>query len=203
MAPSSLLYYLGLNKKLEGLHHHNLFFDRSFQRHAEEIYTKPQWPSDPLFYVCMPSHTDPSVAPEGCENVFILVPTAPDLGGDTEELRERYYQMVMDRLESLTGQSVRDAVVYKRTFAEADFKQDYSAYKGNAYGLANTLRQTAFLKPKMRSTKVAGLYYAGQLTTPGPGVPPSLISGQVVAKEILSSSQLTPKPTQHESAATV
>lgn len=183
MAPSSLLFYLGINKKLKNVHHHNLYFDRDFKQHAVEIYEKPQWPSDPLFYACIPSVTDESVAPAGCENVFLLIPLAPDLE-DTEELREQYYHMIMDRFETLTEQSIRDSVIYKRSFAHRDFKSDYHAYKGNAYGLANTLMQTAFLKPKLKSKKVKNLYYTGQLTTPGPGVPPSLISGQVVAKEI-------------------
>ena len=183
MAPSSLLFYLGVDKKLEGLHHHNLFFDRDFTRHAHEIYEKPEWPSDPLFYACVPSVTDPSVAPSGHENFFLLVPLAPDLE-DTDELRERYFNIIMDRLEDLTGQEIRKHIIYKRSYAHRDFKKDYHAYKGNAYGLANTLLQTAFLKPKLRSNKVSNLYYAGQLTTPGPGVPPSLISGQVVAAEI-------------------
>lgn len=183
MAPSSLLYYVGVNKRLRGLRHHNLFFDEDFSRHAVEIYDQPQWPSKPLFYVCAPTVTDASVAPEGYENLFILIPTAPDLE-DSEEVREKYYDLVMDRLEKLTGQTVRDAVVYKRSYAHRDFINDYHAYKGNAYGLANTLRQTAFLKPKLKSKKLKNLYYAGQLTTPGPGVPPSLISGQVVAAEI-------------------
>jgi len=203
MAPSSLLYYIGLNKRLKGLDHHNLFFDTPFAEHAAEIYKNPQWPSDPLFYVCVPSLTDDSISPEGCENVFILIPTAPDLGNDTEELRDRYYNMVMDRLEKLTGQDVRNAVVYKRSFAEKEFKEDYNAYKGNAYGLANTLMQTAFLKPKMRSPKVKGLFYTGQLTTPGPGVPPSLISGQVVAGEVLKDLRVSPQQQTHESAATL
>ena len=201
MAPSSLLFYLGLDRELAGLQHHNLFFDRPFDRHAAEIYTDPQWPSEPLFYVCVASRTDASCAPPGGENVFVLVPTAPDLGGDDEATRERYYGAVMERLEALTGQDVRGAVVYKRSYAESDFKADYNAFKGNAYGLANTLRQTAFLKPKMRSAKVRGLYYAGQLTTPGPGVPPSLISGQVAARELGSFLGLAPKPHRHEPAA--
>jgi phytoene desaturase len=191
MAPSSLLFYVGLNKKLKGLHHHNLFFDEDFTRHAVEIYDEPAWPSKPLFYVCAPSVTDPAVAPAGCENLFILIPTAPDLK-DEAQIREKYYDIVMDRLEKLTGQRVRDAVVYRRSYAHRDFQADYHAYKGNAYGLANTLLQTAFLKPKMRSKKVENLFYTGQLTTPGPGVPPSLISGQVVASEIIRGLE-TPK----------
>jgi phytoene desaturase len=183
MAPSSLLFYLGVNKKLDNLLHHNLFFDKDFKQHAHEIYEDAQWPSDPLFYVCVTSKTDDTAAPEGCENVFVLVPLAPDLE-DTEELREKYYHMVMDRLEDLTGQTVRDSVVYKRSYAHRDFKDDYNAFKGNAYGLANTLMQTAFLKPKLKHKSISNLYFTGQLTTPGPGVPPSLISGQVVANEL-------------------
>ena len=183
MAPSSLLFYLGVNKRLDRLRHHNLFFDEDFGRHAHEIYEEPQWPTKPLFYVSAPSQTDPSVAPAGCENLFLLIPVAPDLP-DTDDTREYYYEMLMDRLERHCGQSIRDAVVFKRSYAHRDFIADYNSYKGNAYGLANTLLQTANLKPALKSSKVSNLYFTGQLTVPGPGVPPSLISGQVVAKEI-------------------
>lgn len=184
MAPSSLLFYLGVNKRIPKLLHHNLFFDADFQRHAAEIYTTPQWPSDPLFYVSAPSVTDASVAPEGCENIFILIPLAPGLE-DNDALRQKYFDIVMDRLEKHVGEPIRAHITYNRSFAMRDFISDYHAFKGNAYGLANTLLQTAFLKPKLKSKKVSNLYYTGQLSTPGPGVPPSLISGQVVAKEIV------------------
>lgn len=186
MAPSSLLFYLGVNKPLENLLHHNLFFDEDFKLHAQEIYKTPKWPSKPLFYACFASKTDPSCAPEGHENLFLLVPVAPELE-DTEATREHYYNLVMDRLEALTGQEIRSAVDYKLSYAHKDFKKDYYAYKGNAYGLANTLSQTAFLKPRLKNKKLNNFYYAGQLTTPGPGVPPSLISGEVVAREIIKS----------------
>jgi len=183
MAPSSLLFYLGVDKKVAGLKHHNLFFDEDFEQHANEIYENPQWPSKPLFYVCCPSKTDASVAPEGMENLFLLIPLAPDLKDD-EATREKYFQLIMERLERLTGQDIASHIIYKKSYAHTDFKNDYHAYKGNAYGLANTLFQTAFLKPKLKNKKIKNLYYTGQLTTPGPGVPPSLISGQVVATEI-------------------
>ncbi len=182
MAPSSLLFYLGVNRRIEKLVHHNLFFDEDFNQHAEEIYTNPQWPSKPLFYASAPSKTDSSVAPDGSENLFILIPIAPDLE-DSEALREKYYHIVMDRLEKYVGHEVRSHVVYKRSFAVEDFKKDYHSFKGNAYGLANTLFQTAFLKPGIKNKKVKNLFYTGQLTVPGPGVPPSLISGLVVAQE--------------------
>jgi phytoene desaturase len=183
MAPSSLLFYLGINKRIPRLKHHNLFFDRDFSVHSHEIYTEAAWPSDPLFYASAPSVTDPSVAPEGCENVFLLIPVAPDLV-DSDELREKYFDQLMDRLELYCGVSIRDSIVYKRSYAHRDFIGDYHAYKGNAYGLANTLLQTAILKPSLKNKKVANLYYTGQLTVPGPGVPPSLISGLVVAGEL-------------------
>ena len=184
LAPSSLLYYLGINKRIPKLQHHNLFFDEDFKQHAYEIYTQPQWPSKPLFYASAPSKTDPSVAPEGCENLFLLIPVAPDLKDDSEEIHERYFNVVMERLEAYVGEDIRSHVVYKRTYAHRDFMSDYNAFKGNAYGLANTLMQTAFLKPTIKNKKVANLFYTGQLTVPGPGVPPSLISGLVVADEV-------------------
>lgn len=185
MAPSCLLYYVGLNKKLPGITHHSLFFDVDFDRHGQEIYDNPQWPAEPLFYVGAPSVTDPSVAPAGCENLFFLIPIAAGLKGDSEEVREQYFQKIVRRFEQQTGHSVRDAIVYKRSYSVSDFMTDYHAFKGNAYGLANTLMQTAILKPSMKSKKVDNLYYTGQLTVPGPGVPPSLISGEVVSKEIV------------------
>jgi phytoene desaturase len=184
MAPSSLLFYLGVNRKLDNLLHHNLFFDEDFSQHAEEIYEVPQWPSRPLFYASVPSKTDPTVAPEGQENLFLLIPVAPNLD-DPEATREKYYHLLMDRLEKHCGHSIRDAVVFKRSYAHRDFIGDYHSFKGNAYGLANTLKQTAILKPTLKSKKVSNLYFTGQLTVPGPGVPPSLISGQVVAGEVL------------------
>ena len=183
MAPSSLLFYLGINKRLPRLKHHNLFFDRDFSVHSHEIYTEASWPTDPLFYASAPSVTDPSVAPDGCENVFLLIPVAPNLV-DTEEVREKYFAQLMDRLEAYCGVSIRDSIVYKRSYAHRDFIGDYHAFKGNAYGLANTLMQTAILKPSLKNKRVANLFYTGQLTVPGPGVPPSLISGLVVAKEV-------------------
>ncbi|GAA4211243.1 phytoene desaturase family protein [Pedobacter jeongneungensis] len=182
MAPSCLLFYIGLNKKLDNILHHNLFFDEDFDQHAEEIYTDPQWPSKPLFYACCPSVTDPGVAPEGCENLFFLVPLAPNLK-DSESKREEYFNLLIDRFKNLTGNDIKDNILFKRSYAMNDFVADYHAFKGNAYGLANTLKQTAFLKPKMKS-KVTNFLYTGQLTVPGPGVPPAIISGQVVAKEI-------------------
>lgn len=183
MAPSSLLYYIGVDKKLPGLHHHTLFFDQDFGLHAHEIYESPQWPTKPLFYVCAPSVTDPSVAPASKENLFFLMPLAPGLHDD-DTLREQYLNVMLDRFAQLTGHNIRPHIVYQRSYAHRDFESDYHAYKGNAYGLANTLLQTAFLKPKLKSNKLQNLYYAGQLTTPGPGMPPSLISGQVVAGEV-------------------
>lgn len=184
LSPSSLLFYLGVSKKLVGLKHHNLFFDEGLEQHAHEIYDDPKWPTRPLFYVCCASQTDPSVAPEGMENIFILIPTAVALD-DPETTREHYYNLVMDRLEAMTGQTIRDSVILRRSYAHREFGEDYHSYKGNAYGLANTLPQTAFFKPSLRARKVGNLLFAGQLTVPGPGVPPSLISGQVAANVIL------------------
>ncbi len=184
MAPSSLLYYLGVNKPLPNLLHHNLFFDTDFGKHAFEIYDKPQWPSKPLFYVSVPSKTDPTIAPLGQENVFILIPTAPGLI-DTGDVQEKYFNIVLERLEQVAGVSFRENIVYRRDYAARNFIADYHAHKGNAYGLANTLLQTGPLKPAMHHRQVKNLLFTGQLTVPGPGVPPSIISGEVVAKELM------------------
>ncbi len=183
MAPSSLLYYLGVSKKVEGLLHHTLCFDESFDEHAAQLYDHPQWPKKPLFYVSATSKTDPNAAPEGKENLFLLVPTAPGLV-DTDSVKKDYLHLLMARIKKLTGENLEHSIEYQRSFATSDFVSDYNSFKGNAYGLANTLRQTAILKPSLKSKKVNNLYYTGQLTVPGPGVPPSLISGQVVADEI-------------------
>jgi len=185
MAPSCLLYFIGLNKKLKNVIHHSLFFDVPFEPHAKQIYDDPQWPTDPLFYVSVNSVTDDAVAPAGCDNMVLLIPIASGLTGDDEIIREKYFQQIITRMEKHTGQSILDAVIYKKTFSVSDFATEYNSFRGNAYGLANTLMQTAIFKPSCKSKKVKNLFYTGQLTVPGPGVPPCLISGEVVAKEVI------------------
>jgi phytoene desaturase len=182
-APSCLIYYVGVSKTLKRLIHHNLFFDADFEQHASDIYAKPAWPKKPLFYVCCPSKTDTTIAPEGMENLFILVPVATGLA-DNEETRESYFEGIINRMEAYCGGSFKEQVVYKRTYCISDFVEDYHAFKGNAYGLANTLMQTAVLKPSLKNKKVNNMFYAGQLTVPGPGVPPALISGQIAAEQL-------------------
>ena len=185
MAPSCLLYFIGLNKKLKNVIHHSLFFDVPFEQHAKEIYDDPQWPANPLFYVSVNSVTDDGVAPPGCDNMVLLIPIASGLKNDDETIREKYFQQIIRRMEKHTGQPVLDAVIYKKTFSVSDFVTEYNSFRGNAYGLANTLMQTAIFKPSCKSKKVKNLFYTGQLTVPGPGVPPCLISGEVVAKEVI------------------
>ncbi len=185
MAPSCLLYYIGLNKKLNNVLHHSLFFDTDFGVHGAEIYTEPKWPVNPLFYVSVTSVTDSTTAPDGFENLFFLIPVAAVLQGDTEELREKYFENIIARFENRTGQDIKRNIIYKKSYSVSNFVNDYNSFKGNAYGLANTLLQTAVLKPSCKSKKVKNLFYTGQLTVPGPGVPPSLISGEVVAKQIV------------------
>ena len=185
-APSSLLFYVGFDKKIENVEHHTLFFDTSFEEHAKEIYDTKQWPKEPLFYASFPSKTDAYFAPNGKEAATFLIPLAPGLE-DNLELREKYFDIIIDRLEKLTGQSLKKFVLFKESFCVADFIADYNSYKGNAYGLANILTQTAFLRPKIKSRKVQNLFFTGQLTVPGPGVPPSIISGKIVSDKILKS----------------
>ena len=179
-APSSLLFYVGINKKVKNVSHHTLFFDVNFDMHASAIYDNAKWPDEPLFYANFPSISDPNMAPEGKEACFILIPFAPGLE-DTESIRQKYFEIILNRLEKLTGQQLRDSILFKESFCVNDFISVYNSYKGNAYGMANTLFQTAFLRPKLKSKKVKNLFFSGQLTVPGPGVPPALISGKLVA----------------------
>ena len=183
-APSSLLFYIGFNKKLKNIEHHNLFFDTDFEQHANEIYDVPKWPTNPLFYANFPSVTDESMAPKDCETGFFLVPIAPGLE-DTPELRKQFFNIILDRFELRTDQQVTNNIIFNESFCVNDFIERYNSYKGNAYGMANTLSQTAFLRPKLKSKKVQNLFFTGQLTVPGPGVPPSLISGKLVSELIV------------------
>ena len=183
-APSALLFYIGFNKKIKNVSHHTLFFDSDFDKHAVEIYDTPKWPKEPLFYASFPSITDNSFAPVHQEAATFLIPIAPGIE-DNEEIREAYFQKIMERMENLTNQNLTDAIVFKSSYCINDFVKDYNSYKGNAYGLANTLMQTAILRPKIRSKKVKNLFFTGQLTVPGPGVPPAIISGKIVSDLIL------------------
>ena len=191
-APSCLIFYVGLNKKLPKLEHHSLFFDESLDQHATEIYRDPKWPTRPLFYLCNPSKTDKNIAPEGHENLFFLMPIAPGLN-DTQSVRDHYFGQMLERLEKHTGEKNLSAHIdYKKSYCVKDFIFDYNSFKGNAYGLANTLKQTAILKPKIRNRKLKNLFYAGQLTVPGPGVPPSVISGKIAAGELIKFLKVKP-----------
>lgn len=183
LAPSAILYYVGVDKPLDHLLHHNLFFDEDFEQHANDIYKDVRWPEKPLLYVSCSSKTDPTVAPAGQENLVILIPVAPGLE-DTAEIRDRYFDLAVKRIESHIGMSFRENIVYRRDFCMRDFVKEYNSFKGNAYGLANTLLQTAILKPKLVSAKVHNLFYTGQFTVPGPGVPPCLISGKLAAEQV-------------------
>lgn len=183
-APSCLIYYLGIKEKIPNLKHHTLFFENDLDNHIDCIYGDKQWPDKPLFYSCCPTKTDKHVAPENSENLFLLMPIATGIN-DEENIREKYLKKMLTRLEKVTGiENLYDKIEYKKSYCVSDFMTDYNAYDGNAYGLANTLNQTAVLKPKIKNKKIKNLYYTGQLTVPGPGVPPSIISGKIVANEV-------------------
>ena len=199
LAPSALIYYVGVNKRISGLEHHTLFFESPLESHSHDIYVNPKWPENPLFYLCCPSKTDNTVAPDGHENLFFLMPLAPGIK-DEMELRAQYFDKMLERVEKLTGQDIKTFIDYKQSYCVNDFISDYHSYKGNAYGLANTLRQTAILKPKMKNRKLKNLFYAGQFTVPGPGVPPSIISGKIVSNLVVKHLEKTSKKNSYEAA---
>ena len=182
-APSAFLLYLGVEGDVPDLEHHTLVLPTDWEGHFEQIFDDPEWPDDPAYYLCVPSKTDDTVAPEGHSNLFALVPIAPGLE-DTPELREEYRDLVLDDIAENTGTELRDRVVFEETFCVDDFADRYNSYQGSALGLAHTLRQTSLLRPPHRSDAVDGLYFTGSTTTPGIGVPMCLISGQLTAEEL-------------------
>jgi 1-hydroxy-2-isopentenylcarotenoid 3,4-desaturase len=183
IAPSAFVLYLGLDRPVDGLAHHTLFLQHDWMKHFNTIFKRPAWPDRPSYYVCAASKTDPTVAPEGTENIFVLVPVAAGLE-DTDAGRERFATMILDDLEAQIGETIRDHIVVRRSFAHRDFSARYNAYKGTALGLAHTLRQTALFRPRHKSKALEGVYFTGHYTHPGVGVPMTLISSQLVAEEI-------------------
>lgn len=183
LAPGVLNFYVGLTGKLESFEHHTFFFDSDWDSHFKAVYEKPDWLENPLFYIHVPSITDPSSAPEGKEAVFILVPVAPGLE-DSDEIRRRYFDNVVNRIEALTGESFRERIEFVESYSLSDFQRDYNAYKGNAFGLGQTLFQTAYFRTANHSRKVKNLYYSGHYTVPGTGTTMSTISGNVVSRRI-------------------
>jgi len=184
IAPSAFILYLGISKKIEKLEHHTLFLDHDWMKHFDSIFNNPSWPEEPSYYVCAPSKTDPSVAPKGMENLFILVPVAPGLK-DTPAVRKQYTKKILSHLEELIGQKFQDDIVYLKTFAHNDYQSLYHAYQGTALGLSHTVFQSALFRPAHQSKKVHNLFYTGQYTHPGIGMPTCLISSQITAQAVI------------------
>jgi len=185
VAPSALIFYLGLSSKVKNIEHHNLFFDKDFDKHLIEIFDNKVLPSEPLFYVCCPSKTDSSIVPnDDMENIFILIPIGPG-SEDSQSIRDKYFDQVINRMEIITKQKIKNKIIVKKSFCVNDFVNRYNAYKGNAYGLANTLLQSAVFKPKIKDKIIRNLFYTGHFTVPGPGLPPAIISGKIASNEIL------------------
>jgi phytoene desaturase len=183
-APSAFLLYLGVEGDVDPLRHHSLVLPDDWDPHFERIFDDPAWPRDPAYYCCVPSQTDPSVAPAGHSTLFVLVPVAPGLD-DGPAVRERFRDRVLADLAANTGVDLRDRIVVEETFTVSEFADRYNATKGTALGLAHTLRQTGPLRPAIRSSAVDDLYFAGGYTTPGIGVPMCLISGEHAARAVV------------------
>jgi 1-hydroxy-2-isopentenylcarotenoid 3,4-desaturase len=184
VAPSMYVIFLGLDTKVPKLAHHSLYFEKNWTEHFDQVFIRPVWPEKPCYYVSCPSKTDPSVAPADGENLFILVPVAAGLD-DSDQVRDAYFDQVLSHLESVVEQPLRRHILVKRIFSHRDFREAYNALEGTALGLAHTLRQTAIFRPRHRSKKLPNLFYSGQYTHPGVGVPMAIISSEVVAREIV------------------
>lgn len=186
MAPSAFIMYLGVGKKFDSITHHSLLFSEHWDAHFKEIFDSPTFPSDPSLYVCAPGKTDPTVAPEGKENLFVLVPIASGLEYTEKDL-EHWSTLVLDLMEKHMGMSgLKDHIEYKKMYCVKDFEKDYNSYKGSALGLAHTLSQSALWRPNNISKKVKDLYFVGANTNPGIGMPICVISAETVYKRIMN-----------------
>ena len=193
LAPSAFILYLGLRGRVPGLTHHNLAFGQDWRRGFADIFDHPAWPSDPSYYVCAPSRTDPTMAPEGHENLFVLVPVAPGLAMTDADVAT-YRRRVLDLLATdFDVPDLEDRIVLERSYTSRDFAADYNAFGGSALGLAHTMRQTAF-RPNNVSKKLPNLFYVGASTNPGIGMPICLISAELVLKRVLGDRRPGPLP---------
>jgi 1-hydroxy-2-isopentenylcarotenoid 3,4-desaturase len=183
IAPSAFIMYIGLNKKIKQLEHHNLFLENDWMHHFNQIFKEKKWPDAPSYYVCCPSKKDKFVAPKGKENLFVLVPVAPGLE-DNEKIRTFYKEKILNHLEKILQTDVKKYIEYIKIFAHRDFSKEYNSYKGTALGLSHTLFQTAIFRPKQKSSKLKNLYYTGAYTHPGIGVPMVVISSQILVNRI-------------------
>lgn len=183
IAPSSFIIYLGIKGKVKGLAHHNLFVEYDWMKHFDQIFKEPSWPESFSYYVSCPSKTDPKIAPKEDENLFILVPVAAGLE-DTPEIREKFFKKIMGLLETTLKEKIEKRILVKKIFTVNDFTKEYNAYKGTALGLTHTLMQSAIFRPGMRSKKVKNLYYVGQYTHPGIGVPMVMIAAEIISTTI-------------------
>lgn len=181
--PSAFMCFLGVEGDVDPLEHHTLVLPTDWDSHFASIFDEPDWPDDPAYYVNVPSQTDPTVAPDGCETVVILVPIAPGLD-DGPDRRTTFREQVLEDLASTTGLDLRDRIRYERTVAVSDFATTFNRPRGTALGLAHTLFQTGPMRPGHRSPTVDRLYYVGGDTNPGIGVPMCLLSGEHVAEAV-------------------
>jgi phytoene desaturase len=185
-APSAFLLYLGVEGDVDPLAHHTLVLPTDWDDHFQAIFDDPAWPADPAYYLCVPSRTDETVAPEGHSNLFVLAPIAPGLD-DGPERRQAFRDRLLADVADNTGVDVRDRIVVEERFTVSEFADRYNSTRGTALGLAHTLRQTSLFRPPHASTAVDGLYFTGSYTTPGIGVPMCLISGRLTAEEMARS----------------
>jgi phytoene desaturase len=185
LAPSALILYLGLNDRPNSLLHHNVIFNDNWEASFAELFDSSHWPAHPSYYVCCPSQTDPSLAPDGKSAVFMLMPVSATVSYDECKIEAMADRMLGKADVRLGLSGLKDRIAFKRAYSGADFARDYNSLGGSALGLAHTLKQTALLRPNNRSRKVANLYYVGAGTNPGIGMPICLISAQLAYKRIM------------------
>lgn len=208
--PGAVIAMIGVRGDLPELPHHSLFFTRDWTANFTAIFGSDARIPDPAsIYVCKPSATDPTVAPAGHENLFVLIPVPADpgigrgtLSGDPSELVERTVDAAVDQISHWAEiPDLRERIVVRESLGPADFVDDYHSWRGGMLGPAHILSQSAMFRAQNASKKVSGLYYAGATTAPGVGVPMCLISAELVLKRIRGDHSAGPLPVRRSTEA--
>jgi len=186
-ACSGIVLHLGTNKSFPQLAHHNFFYSENQHKHFETVFKKNQLPDDPTIYVVAPTRTDPSKAPDGCDNIKIL-PHIPPLEKDSDITHDDYLALkdrCIDKMERCGLTGLRDSIITEDLLTPVDIEKMYRSNKGSIYGVVTDWKKNYGFKAPKTSHKYTNLYFTGGSTNPGGGMPMVILSGQNCADRII------------------
>jgi len=183
---SGFILHLGLNRRFDSMPHHSVIFSNDYQKNFDEIFKKKSIPEDPAFYICRPSATDPSVAPEGGDVLYFLAPM-PHLTDDIDWNIEgpKLRAKMLARVAELGYEGIEESIVVEKMWTPVDFRDQLNLSVGNAFGLSHDIMQVGYLRPHNRHDEWSNLYFVGASTHPGTGIPMVLFSAELVEQRIL------------------